>query len=56
MAADAVRILDTRAVVPLHFDGWAHYTEGADELERAFAKADVSDRLALIRAGETAAI
>lgn len=56
MAAEAARILDARAVVPLHFDGWSHYSEGAGDLERAFAVAGLSERLALVRAGGTVTI
>jgi L-ascorbate metabolism protein UlaG (beta-lactamase superfamily) len=44
-AAEATRILDARRVVPVHYEGWAHFTEGHDELEAAFAAAGLSDRL-----------
>ncbi|MFF7449742.1 MULTISPECIES: MBL fold metallo-hydrolase [unclassified Streptomyces] len=44
-AAEATRILDARRVVPVHHDSWAHFTEGRDELEAAFAAADLTDRL-----------
>lgn len=32
-------------IVPLHFEGWAHFSEGRDVIERAFAKARLTDRL-----------
>ncbi|MFH9405314.1 MBL fold metallo-hydrolase [Streptomyces sp. NPDC017638] len=44
-AAEATRILDARRVVPVHHDSWAHFTEGRDELEAAFAAAGLADRL-----------
>lgn len=44
-AADAARILRARRVVPVHFEGWAHFTEGRDDLMAAFAAAGLSDRL-----------
>lgn len=44
-AADAARILGARRVVPVHYEGWAHFTEGRDELAAAFAAAGVPDRL-----------
>ena len=44
-AAEATRILDARRVVPVHHDSWAHFTEGRDELEAAFAAAGLTDRL-----------
>ncbi|MFH9004696.1 MBL fold metallo-hydrolase [Streptomyces afghaniensis] len=45
MAAEAARILGARRVVPVHYDSWAHFTEGRDELEAAFAAAGLADRL-----------
>jgi L-ascorbate metabolism protein UlaG (beta-lactamase superfamily) len=44
-AADAARILGVRAAIPNHFDGWAHFTDGFEELEAAFAAAGLADRL-----------
>lgn len=35
-AAEAAEILDARHVVPVHFEHWAHFTQGRDTLERAF--------------------
>ncbi|MFJ8469481.1 MBL fold metallo-hydrolase [Streptomyces swartbergensis] len=45
MAAEATRILGARRVVPVHYDSWAHFTEGRDELEAAFTAAGLADRL-----------
>jgi hypothetical protein len=36
-AAEAANILGVRAVVPVHFEGWTHFTQGADALRAAFA-------------------
>ncbi|MFI9150257.1 MBL fold metallo-hydrolase [Streptomyces sp. NPDC053367] len=44
-AAEAARILDARRVVPVHHDSWAHFTEGREDLEAAFAAAGLTDRL-----------
>ncbi|MFI1509609.1 MBL fold metallo-hydrolase [Streptomyces sp. NPDC020597] len=44
-AAEAARILDARRVVPVHYDSWAHFTEGREELLDAFATAGLADRL-----------
>ncbi|MEJ2854488.1 MULTISPECIES: MBL fold metallo-hydrolase [unclassified Saccharothrix] len=38
-AASAARILGARRVVPVHFEGWGHFTEGRDVLVDAFAAA-----------------
>ncbi|MFE6407741.1 MBL fold metallo-hydrolase [Streptomyces sp. NPDC057837] len=45
MAAEAARILGARRVVPVHYDSWAHFTEGREELQAAFAAAGLADRL-----------
>ncbi|MFI6577867.1 MBL fold metallo-hydrolase [Nocardiopsis sp. NPDC050513] len=44
-AAEASRILGARQVVPVHYEGWAHFTEGRADLEVAFEKAGLADRL-----------
>ncbi|MFE0456606.1 MBL fold metallo-hydrolase [Streptomyces sp. NPDC058914] len=44
-AAEAARILGARRVVPVHYDSWAHFTEGRDDLEAAFTAAGLADRL-----------
>ncbi|MGW0485249.1 MBL fold metallo-hydrolase [Nonomuraea sp. NPDC003214] len=46
-AAEAARILGARQVVPVHYDSWAHFTEGRDELVAAFTAAGLLDRLDL---------
>ncbi|MFH9584064.1 MBL fold metallo-hydrolase [Streptomyces luteogriseus] len=45
MAAEATRILGARRVVPVHYDSWAHFTEGREQLEAAFTAAGLTDRL-----------
>ncbi|MFF7485730.1 MBL fold metallo-hydrolase [Streptomyces luteogriseus] len=45
MAAEAARILGARRVVPVHYDSWAHFTEGREQLEAAFTAAGLTDRL-----------
>lgn len=52
-AAAAARLLGTAHVVPLHFEGWAHFTEGRATLRTAFAAAGLADRLHLLAAGES---
>ncbi|MEU4064141.1 MBL fold metallo-hydrolase [Streptomyces wedmorensis] len=46
-AAEAARLLGARRVVPVHYDGWAHFTEGRDALRAAFTAAGLADRLDL---------
>jgi hypothetical protein len=51
-AADAAQILGARIIVPLHFEGWAHFTQGADELRAAFAGNGIRDRLVMLERGQ----
>lgn len=46
-AVEAVKILGARQVVPVHYDSWAHFTEGRAELVAAFTAAGLIDRLDL---------
>ena len=55
-AAEAARILAARVVAPLHFNGWTHFTEGADDLRQAFLAAGLADRLILLEPGDSAAL
>jgi L-ascorbate metabolism protein UlaG (beta-lactamase superfamily) len=50
-AAEAAKILGARAIVPIHFEGWTHFTQGADALRAAFAGNQLTDRLALAEPG-----
>lgn len=52
-AAEATRILGARVAAPVHFEGWAHFTQGAAALRAAFAGNGLSDRLALAEPGGT---
>jgi L-ascorbate metabolism protein UlaG (beta-lactamase superfamily) len=51
-AAEATRILGVRQVVPVHIDGWGHFTQGADAVRDAFERAGLSDRLSLLDPGQ----
>ncbi len=53
-AADAAQILGARVVIPLHFEGWAHFTQGTDELKAAFSGNGIRDRLVMLKRGERA--
>src|SRR5205807_315479 len=39
--AEAAKLLGARTVVPVHFEGWTHFTQGADALRAAFAGSGV---------------
>nr|WP_296068626.1 MBL fold metallo-hydrolase [uncultured Actinoplanes sp.] len=44
-AAEAAAILGARRVIPVHLDSWAHFTQGRDALDAAFAAAGLSSLL-----------
>lgn len=44
-AVRAAEILRARAVVPVHQDSWAHFTENNEDLVAAFTAAGLADRL-----------
>ncbi|MER6181816.1 MBL fold metallo-hydrolase [Streptomyces sp. NPDC001652] len=44
-AAEAARLLGARRVVPVHYDSWAHFTEGRDDLVAAFTAVGLADHL-----------
>lgn len=52
-AAKAARILGSRDVIPIHFDGWAHFSQGASELRDSFRQAGIAERLRVPEAGQT---
>jgi L-ascorbate metabolism protein UlaG (beta-lactamase superfamily) len=51
LAAQAAVILGAGTVIPLHFEGWRHFTQGAERLQAAFAGQGVADRLLIPTAG-----
>jgi L-ascorbate metabolism protein UlaG (beta-lactamase superfamily) len=50
-AVEAAWLLEASAVVPLHFEGWAHFTQGRASLAAAFERAGLADRLHLPEPG-----
>ncbi|MDX3107724.1 MBL fold metallo-hydrolase [Nonomuraea angiospora] len=53
-AVTAAEILGARHVVPLHFEHWAHFTQGRETVEKAFA--GFGDGLRLLAPGESTQI
>jgi L-ascorbate metabolism protein UlaG (beta-lactamase superfamily) len=52
-AAIATELLGARAVIPVHFEGWTHFTQGLDQVRAAFAGYGLSDRLIAAERGQT---
>ncbi|HEY2375207.1 MAG TPA: MBL fold metallo-hydrolase [Gemmatimonadaceae bacterium] len=46
------RVMPQALIVPLHYEGWAHFSEGRPEIERAFAEAGLRERLRWLAPGE----
>jgi L-ascorbate metabolism protein UlaG (beta-lactamase superfamily) len=55
-AADVAEIVGARVVIPLHFEGWAHFTQGPEALEAAFSGNGIRDRLVMLERGERAEV
>lgn len=41
-------------IVPIHFEGWAHFSESRSDIDAAFARAGLQDRLRLLAPGAVA--
>jgi L-ascorbate metabolism protein UlaG (beta-lactamase superfamily) len=50
-AVEAARMLGARAVVPVHCEGWTHYTQDTASLVAAFAAAGRTELLAVVPPG-----
>ncbi|MFK4088611.1 MBL fold metallo-hydrolase [Kribbella sp. NPDC020789] len=50
-AVEAAHLLDPATIIPVHTEGWAHFTEGPDQLAQAFTEAGLADRLQLLTHG-----
>lgn len=50
-AADLARAFAPATVVPVHFEGWEHFTETRRHVERAFAAAGLASRLQWLTPG-----
>jgi L-ascorbate metabolism protein UlaG (beta-lactamase superfamily) len=55
-AVEAARAFADATVVPLHFEGWEHFSESRREVEAAFSMAGLADRLRWPTAGRAIAI
>lgn len=51
-AVEAAKLMPDAVVVPVHSEGWAHFSEGNAELQASFESAGLAARLVLPVAGE----
>lgn len=47
-AVKAAGFFDKAKIMPLHFDGWSHFSESGKEIETAFKNAGMEERLIII--------
>ncbi len=52
-AAAAAKLLPDAEIVPVHFRGWGHFTQGGDAIRASFATAGLGARLHVLAPGET---
>ncbi len=56
MAADdavqAARAFPSATIVPLHFEGWAHYSESREQIDQVFSQADLEGRIRWLAPGQ----
>jgi L-ascorbate metabolism protein UlaG (beta-lactamase superfamily) len=45
-ALEAARAMPEATIVPLHFEGWEHFSESRKDVEKVFGEAGLSERLA----------
>ena len=50
-AVEAARAFADATIIPLHYEGWAHFSESRKEIEEAFADAGMKGRLRWMEAG-----
>lgn len=54
-AAEALRLAEATQpaqLVPIHYMGWSHFSEGRGDLERTFATSPLRHRLRFLPVGE----
>lgn len=50
-AIDTAFAFPSATIIPLHFEGWSHYTESGDMLQKSFHALGIDDRLKFLKAG-----
>ena len=50
---EAARAFPNAVIVPLHFEGWAHFSESRDQIQRTFSAAGMAERLQWLEPGIT---
>ncbi|MBS1659528.1 MAG: MBL fold metallo-hydrolase [Bacteroidetes bacterium] len=53
---DTAHVFPDATIIPLHFEGWSHYTETGEDLQNSFSAAGISDRLKFLEPGKPTAL
>ena len=51
-AIDTAFAFPGATIIPVHFEGWSHYTETGEMLRQSFSALGIADRLKILKAGE----
>lgn len=51
-AAQVATLLTRAMIIPVHYEGWSHFSEGRAEIEEAFARAGLTSRLRFLPFGQ----
>lgn len=55
-AAGAIGELDVETVVPIHYEGWTHFKQGREAVERGFSGAGIAARVHWLEPGEASGL
>lgn len=55
-AVRAARVLRPRTIIPIHYEGWGHFSEGREVFERTFATAGLETKVRWLPIGEPAVV
>ena len=50
-AIDTAFAFPGATIIPVHFEGWSHYTETGEMLRQSFNALGIADRLKILKAG-----
>ena len=50
-AIDTAFAFPTASIIPLHYEGWKHFTQNENDLEKAFEVIGIRNRLKVLKAG-----
>jgi L-ascorbate metabolism protein UlaG (beta-lactamase superfamily) len=51
---EAAKIMDTATIIPIHADGWAHFSQNAHQLRDAFEAGGIGHRIVVVELGASA--